>query len=280
MRNKFLFSVDLEDIRFSVYNGMKYRERIYENTYKYLDWLERHNAKATFFVVGNVASNYPDLIKIIIQKGHEIACHSYDHKTVDQHTEETFKRDLHDNIEALFKAGASTVKGYRAPVACLTKKTMWTYEIMHDLGLKYSSSVLPAKNPMYGWPTYYDDVQSNFIKGVYEIPITLGLKFPMKTLPIASGIYFRVFPFSLLKQQFKVAYEKQEPLVGYLHPYDIDTEQEYFMQPGLNNNHMFNILMYYNRKNVFKRLDWIIDAGFEIRTYYSYVKNTLVKGHV
>ena len=50
-----LFSIDLEDIRYLLPDGLKYKERLPEMTGIFLDFLRRHSAKATFFMVGNVA---------------------------------------------------------------------------------------------------------------------------------------------------------------------------------------------------------------------------------
>ena len=50
-----------------------------DHTTKILDLLERFNARATFFVVGQRAEEYPHLITEILSRGHEIANHTYTH---------------------------------------------------------------------------------------------------------------------------------------------------------------------------------------------------------
>ena len=75
----YLFSIDLEDIRFRMSDGHKYKERVPKNTHKYLDWLNQHSFKCTFFTVGDIARAYPSLIKDIVAEGHEIACHTNTH---------------------------------------------------------------------------------------------------------------------------------------------------------------------------------------------------------
>ena len=44
-----------------------------------LDQLKKHNAKATFFLVGENAAKYPDVVKMIINAGHHIGNHTYNH---------------------------------------------------------------------------------------------------------------------------------------------------------------------------------------------------------
>ncbi len=270
-KNIFLFSVDLEDVREGVLNGESYKDRVVLNTLKYLDWLNKNNFKCTFFVVGTVAVKYPDLIKEIINKGHEIACHSYNHDSLDKQTPSSFKQDIEQNINALLKNGASEVVGFRAPRFSLTPNTSWAHDVLNNAGIKYSSSVLPAKNPLYGWDGF-GFTPKKMPNGIIEIPITVD-KFGPLTVPFAGGIYFRCLPFIFIKNSFKKNFAINNPVLSYFHPYDLDPDQEKFMHAGIDNNKIYNFLMYYNRKNMLKRLDSILELGVEIKPYAAYVKN-------
>lgn len=264
----FLFAVDLEDVRLGIKNGKSFKERVPENTHAYLEWLRRYSFKCTFFTTGNVAELYPSLIKDIVQEGHEIACHTSHHIPIDQQSPHEFRKDLENNIAVLMKSGASKIHGFRAPVYSLTEKTQWVYEILADLNISYSSSVLPAKNPFYGWEEFgYSPRKMN--NKVVEIPLTVG-KFGHFAVPVFSGIYFRVLPEFFIRNTVKKI-QSNMPIVAYFHPYDIDTKQEKFMHPGINNNRFYNFLMYYNRKKVFGRLNGLIAAGLKICTYNSFV---------
>ena len=119
--NKFLFSIDLEDIRFRMEDGGQYAPRVPTLTQSILDWLDKKNFKITFFTVGDIAENYPEVIQEIEHRGHEVACHSYRHITITDQTEDEFKADLANNIEALTKAGAEQPIGYRHPCSLLLK---------------------------------------------------------------------------------------------------------------------------------------------------------------
>jgi hypothetical protein len=80
----------------------------------------------------------------------------------------------------------------------------------------------------------------------------------------------------ILKQLFKIRFEKSEPVLSYLHPYDIDTDQERFMHPHLNNSKVLNWLMYVNRDEVFDRMEYLIknlDAG--VIRYDEYLKDKI-----
>ena len=54
--------------------------RVVENTTRLLDVFDEANVKVTHFVLGWVADRYPDLIREIDQRGHEVACHGYSHQ--------------------------------------------------------------------------------------------------------------------------------------------------------------------------------------------------------
>ena len=269
----YLFSIDLEDVRLWMPNGEKFKERVCANAHAYMRWLNKHNFTCTFFTVGEVAEKYPELIADIIAEGHEIACHTNKHIPLDKQTPEEFKKDIAQNIMHLTNAGATTLKGFRAPIFSLTEKTQWAFKVLEELGFSYSSSVLPAKSPLYGWETFGGEPKRISNK-LIEIPMTVGKVGPL-TIPYGGGIYFRVLPPFLTNGKLKNHNTANKPLLGYFHPYDIDTEQEHFMHPGINNSKFYNMLMYYNRDKVFSRLDKIIDKGFKICTYENYCENIL-----
>ena len=272
MNNAFLFSVDLEDIRFLMEDGLGRPERVPANVHGYLEWLKSHGFRCTFFVVGDVAEAYPSLIREIFEKGHEIACHGYRHIPLDQQTPDQFRNLLEANRNALTRAGAKNIQGFRAPIFSLTEKTAWAYEVLKDLGFTYSSSVLPAKNPFYGWPEF--GRRPKMIDGILEIPMTVR-RFGPYRIPTAGGVYFRVLPAFFIRRSIKKIFRANRPLAGYFHPYDIDTEQERFMHPEINDSRFYNYLMYYNRKNVFRRLDAIVKRGFTICPYAEYVRREM-----
>lgn len=273
--NIFLFSVDLEDARENVQDGHQYKDRVEETTRLYLDWLKKHDARCTFFTVAKIAEKYPSLIKEIVSSGHEIACHSYSHLPLDKLGKEGFKTDLDKTLKALNKAGASEIKGFRAPVFSLTERTSWAYDVLSEFGMVYSSSVLPANNPLYGWKDF-GEAHKMMNGKILELPITVG-RFAHLMVPIAGGIYFRVLPKIFLFNAIKRCLKKGHPVLSYFHPYDADVDQEKYMHAGINNNKFYNRLMYYNRKNLFGRLDELMNMGLKITTYENYVKGISIK---
>ncbi|WP_025742728.1 polysaccharide deacetylase family protein [Aquimarina pacifica] len=267
----FLFSIDLEDVRLRVKNGLSYRARVEELVEDYLSFLNTYNAKATFFTVGDIPKHYPSLIKTIVAEEHEIACHSNMHIPVTSQTQEEFREDVCRNKEHLYNAGAIELLGYRAPTYSVTKSTPWFFDVLSDLGFRYSSSVLPAKNPLYGWEGF-GECPKKMSNDLWEIPVSLR-KGSIFKVPFSGGVYFRFLPFYLIKKSFEFHFKKNKAVTSYFHPYDIDLKQERFMHPEINDRWVYNQLMYYNRKGVFPRLKKVMEM-FEptIMTYKSYIE--------
>ena len=263
-----LLSVDLEDVRDWVRDGAGYREAVPENTRNYLQQFKKWGAKATFFVVGEVARRYPQLIGEILAEGHELACHGDIHLQLDKMTPQEFRADMQRNLAALENAGGKGIKGFRAPTFSLTARTSWAHEILADLGFTYSSSVLPAANPLYGWPEFGREA-CRMAGGIWELPVTLH-ELPGLSVPLAGGVYFRVLPFFLTRWAIAKSLGKGQPVITYFHPYDIDTKQERFMHPDLGDKHHLNLLMYIGRAKVLKRLD-VLHRSFAFQAYDEYV---------
>ncbi len=90
----------------------------YENgcTPAILDALKKHNVSATFFVVGNYITTSPDLVKRMVEEGHQVANHSYNHPDMSNMSKEEFCKELEDLESAYVSVtGQKMVKYYRPP---------------------------------------------------------------------------------------------------------------------------------------------------------------------
>jgi polysaccharide deacetylase family protein (PEP-CTERM system associated) len=262
----YLFSVDLEDPRDTAVNGAAYPDRVPHNTERLLALLQQHRVKTTFFVVGEIARRHPQLIRAIVAEGHEVACHTTSHVPLTQRTPEQLRVDLLENIELLQAAGAGDIQGFRAPIFSLTQATPWVYGVLKGLGFSYSSSVLPAPNPLYGWPEHGTAMREH--DGIVELPMTL---LPLLRVP-AGGVYFRLLPRWLLQRWFAMRQRRDEPVIGYLHPYDIDTDDARLVFAGFERNPLFNQLLYMGRASVLAKLQAILAHGFEIIPYRDWLQ--------
>lgn len=87
------------------------------NTAAILDALKKHDAKATFFVVGHFLESAPDLVKRMVQEGHTVGNHTYHHPDMSSiSTKESFQKEL-DDVRALYQqtTGQEMAMYYRPP---------------------------------------------------------------------------------------------------------------------------------------------------------------------
>jgi hypothetical protein len=153
---------------------------IYDAGIKLIDLLDKYNAKATFFVVGEIHDWYPDLIDKIKNHGHEIALHSFSHRLFLD--EEVFKDELLKSVAFINKYN---IKGIRAPR--LFSKQIYN-KYLSEYSILYSSST-------YG---SIDNIEKQ--NGIYEIPIsTLFYKEKNNRKlfygPLSLKLLFNTFPF-------------------------------------------------------------------------------------
>ena len=85
------------------------------HTERLLDILAKNNAKATFFVVGYKVASYAETIKHMVEQGHEVAGHSWNHPRLTSSGSETIKWELQATNDAIYEVTGITPKFYRAP---------------------------------------------------------------------------------------------------------------------------------------------------------------------
>ena len=227
-------SIDLEDW-FCVNNlsGVIRRQdwdscelRVQDSTRRLISLFDRHNTKATFFVLGWVAERIPALIKELEDRGHEIGVHGYNHLLLTQISAQEFDDDLARGLEAINQCGVKTRPlGFRAPSFTMVKATKeWALPILEKHQFKYDSSVFPIGfHPDYGMVeaplTPY-----KITPGLHEFPMSC-LEMFGKRFPFSGGGYFRLFPYAYTKYCMKKVNAQGRPAVFYLHPWELDPGQ-------------------------------------------------------
>jgi polysaccharide deacetylase family protein (PEP-CTERM system associated) len=193
---------------------------------KLLSLLDRKGARATFFILGRVAEQYPELVSEIASRGHEIGSHGYEHKNLSDTTREDFLSSERKTIEILSSASAERPVGFRAANYSCGQDTPWFHETLErDLGYRYSSSVFPMRTPLYGHPGaplhpyspngHHGGGESQLL----EFPLTVYRKSILK-IPVCGGVYLRFQPLRLTVSLLKKVLEER-PAVIYIHPRDI-----------------------------------------------------------
>ena len=199
--------------------------RVVAQTERLLDQLDAHEARGTFFTLGIVAQRFPRLIRTIVARGHELACHGWDHRCVYDLGAEGFRQDLRRAKHALESAAGRAVRGYRAPNYSIRRDTPWAFQILAEEGFTYDSSVHPIVHDRYGFPDaprFLHRVDGGH--DLLEVPVGTARAFGTN-LPVGGG-FFRLFPTALLTSAIaSVNRRDSQPLVLYVHPWEFDPEQ-------------------------------------------------------
>ena len=231
-----ILSVDVEDyFQVEAFADRVKREdwegfpsRVEQNTLRLLDLFDEFKVKGTFFLVGWVADRSPSLVREIVARGHEPACHSYWHRTVYSLTPEEFREDTRRAKDQIEQIGGVPVLGYRAPTWSITRTCLWAPDILSDLGFQYDSSIYPIQHDLYGLPGAGRLPYTHQLGGAQTLrefpPATV--KLAGMTLPAAGGGYLRIFPLAYTHWAFRqIERTSDNPVIVYLHPWEVDPGQ-------------------------------------------------------
>jgi polysaccharide deacetylase family protein (PEP-CTERM system associated) len=238
-------TVDLEDWRCALNPDKKadYRRRprpneeyLRKSTNMLLEELEKAGAKATFFVLGEVAQVVPDVVREVASRGHEIASHSPVHLPPQMVPRTVYEEMIADDIELLAGITGKRPIGFRTPYMSIGKKDGWLIELLAKHGFLYDSSVAPTWTPYWGIPSapkhpYYplvSDISKETGQGrLMEIPLTVWPTFGrLPGFPIAGGFYMRAWPTGLLRWMFRRNIKTGHPLNLYVHPGNLESDKE------------------------------------------------------
>jgi len=219
-----VFTLDLEDHR----PDNEAELRFPAVTDSLLDDLDEWGTIGTFFVVGDVARDHPDLVARVAARGHEIALHGSRHVALPEIGEATFRTEVVDARDNISQITQQPVTGFRAPIFSLVPESAWAPAVLSEYGFTYSSSVLPARNPLYGWPGAPRDP---FVwpGGLVELPCPVFGVGPL-SLPLLGGTYLRVSPSPVTRWVARSGLGRSAAWL-YAHPYDFDPAEKRWVVP-------------------------------------------------
>jgi polysaccharide deacetylase family protein (PEP-CTERM system associated) len=200
--------------------------RVVDSTVRLMDLLARHDAHATFFVLGWVADRHPALVRRIVAEGHEVASHGYWHTRVAPMRLNQFRDELRHSRDLLEQLTGRRVLGFRAPSFSIVPGAEWAFDIMLEEGITYDSSLFPIRRPGAGYPGCCPEPHHLMRPAgrLLELPLTTTVIGGMR-LPAAGGAWLRHLPFGLVERAFLECAGRSVPGVFYMHPWEIDAGQ-------------------------------------------------------
>lgn len=190
-----------------------------------LSLFERHGVRSTFFVLGEVAEWYPDLVREIADGGHEIGCHGMHHVDMTVLGPEVFAAHLDRAADILTAACGRRPVGYRAPNLVYEP---WATRILEERGFTYDTTVCASRSiggkyrnwsnaPHHPYHPSYDDVGRPGDARLVELPLP---SFPIVKLSAGSGILTRVL--GLNWTMIALRYRIRTGDTGfYFHPWEV-----------------------------------------------------------
>ena len=208
--------------------------RVEDNTQVILDLLEERGLKVTMFVLGWVADRKKELVKRIVEAGHELASNGYAHELIATQNPQTFREDVRRTKHILEDIGGKPVLGYRAPTLSIIRETEWALPILVEEGYHYDSSIVPIMHDFSGILDANPWIhQLNTSSGqLWEIPPST-CPLALCKIFVAGGGYIRLLPYPLLRRLLRHIESKGHPLILYLAPWELDPEQPRMMSGSL-----------------------------------------------
>ncbi len=228
-------TIDVEEhFQVSAFEGVVPREdwetlpsRVEANTERLLDLYDACGVRCTFFVLGWVAERYPELVRRIAERGHEIGSHGFSHRLIYNQTPEEFAAEAKRSRDFLREVSGQPVYGYRAASFSITRRSLWALDALVEAGYRYDSSVFPVLHDRYGVPGARKEIHRLKTPSgaeLVEVPpstMTLG----KATLPVAGGGYLRIYPRMLTRWAVGNMDRARRPAIVYVHPWEVDPEQ-------------------------------------------------------
>ena len=221
---KLVFTVDMEDwyqgVGLPLESWAGFEKRIKIGHYKLLNLLSKKNVKATYFVLGKIIEEFPELIRELKDEGHEIGCHTYSHPFLYKLNPAQFKEEI-KKCKELITPIQDGYDGFRAPYFSVDKRNMWVMDILKQEGFVYDSSLFPGytgRTSLNG----LDTEMHTFENGLVELPINT---FKLASLDFGvGGGYFRMLPYKYFRKRLAALAEKK-PVLFYIHPWELDAKQ-------------------------------------------------------
>ena len=251
--------------------NIKHEPRMYKGLDKIIELLSATDTSATFFVVGKLLEENPEILDKIIENGHEIGFHTMHHDRLDS---PGFKEKFSDEIKKFEKLTNGKSRGFRAPTFSLNNTSSWAIDVLAENNYMYDSSIVPAKTSMYGSPNAEhkpykitsNSINENDSSGkLIEFPL-LVTTFLGKKIPAAGGFYLRTLPTKVIKNALKNYQSKDIPGSFYIHSWELTPE----LMPKLDLPFKDKFATYHNLGKAYSRMSELLEI-FEFTSFNRYI---------
>lgn len=258
-------TVDVEDAINQAMRNFFGREmeptfRVVDNTMRLVELFAEFNTKATFFILGEVAKAHPGLIREIASQGHELGIHGYSHARYTRLSRMEVKEEITRAKKLVEDVSGIAVLGHRAPEFSINQDNLWVLDILISAGIRYDSSIFPAKSRRYGWKGFTREIgwiERNQEQRIIEAPLSI-VRILGNEFPACGGGYLRAFPYFFTDRAFRTV-SRSRPVNLYLHPYEIDPPpfQQFYMDEVRNASLRSRMRLkgyWFNRQSVMPKL--------------------------
>ncbi|MFY9255380.1 MAG: glycosyltransferase [Fuerstiella sp.] len=231
-------------------NWYRFESRLQQNVEQVLELLHNHNAKATFFVLGWTAEQQPELIRSIVEAGHEVASRGFLHRSLLEQPKDVIREDLLRAKLTIEDATGQVVDGFRLSDGWLSKETLWLLDEVAAAGYRYDSSLMPKQRDFADAPEWRRIREVQTVNGpLLEIPLST-MPTPGGWLPIAGGNYQRQLPDFVMRRLVDRSVDAEtDPFVMYFQVWELDTEQ-----PRLSMADRLTTVRHYRKLGKYRRI--------------------------
>lgn len=266
-----VLSVDVEDYHNQL--AVEYQHRIEPPSEEALRCTERlleifgdYQAKGTFFILGEIAEAFPQLVRRIAGEGHHLGVHGYHHLRVTWQSPQQFRQSIRRAKGLIEDLTGKEADAYRAPWFSIKETTLWALEVLADLGFRYDSSIFPVRARRHGIASAPQLPYRHRLAGertLWEVPLTT-VAVGNRRIGACGGGHLRFFPLRFTQYAMRQLQREERAAIVYVHPYEVEPNPRIQPLPGMSwieslNFRIYNFQQRLGRQTVEKKIRWLLE---------------------